>query len=323
MNSIAYAECKNKRVILCLLNPAYTETPNWRRGKFYRFSCMMSSISLHPMPEFNPDTEVGASLAARWKTWLADFDMFLAPLGITDTTRKRALLLYQAGARVREIFAQLDDTGNADVFDTAKQKLTAYFEPQKNRRHDVYIFRKAFQGHNETADLDFELEEQIIIGGLSSRIRKQALRDPKYDLKAMLLDGRRDEMSKFQSKEIEGKPEFREETNQVSVVARKCRNCGSTHNHNSPCPAQGLECHHCGKPNHFAKVCRSKSKAGRKPTKPPHRKPARAQSRTTLKPLTHSDPTLILRSIYILCRVNKRLGHMLKSPFRGILSILW
>ena len=306
MNSIAYAEYKNKRVILCLLNPAYTETLNWRRGKFYRFSFMMSSISLHPMPEFNPDTEVGASLAALGKTWLADFDMFLAASGITDATRKRALLLYQAGARVREIFAQLDDTGNVDAFDTAKQKLTAYFEPQKNRRYDVYIFRKAFQGPNETldqyytrlrtladpcefADLDFELEEQIIIGGLSSRIRKQALRDPKYDLKAMLLDGRRDEMSRFQSKEIEGKPEFREETNQVSVVARKCRNCGGTHNHYSPCPAQGLECHHCGKPIHFAKVCRGKSKAGRKPTKPPHRKPARAQSRTTLKPLTHSD----------------------------------
>ena len=267
---------------------------------------MMSGISLHPMPEFNPDTEVGASLAARWKTWLADFDMFLAASGITDNTRKRALLLYQAGTRVREIFAQLDDTGNADAFDAAKQKLTAYFEPQKNRRYNVYIFRKAFQGPNETldqyhtrlrtladpcefADLEFELEEQIIIGGLSSRIRKQALRDPKYDLKAMLLDGRRDEISRFQSKEIEGKPEFREETNQVSVVSRKCRNCGGTHNHNKPCPAQGLECHYCGKPNHFAKVCRGKSKAGRKPTKPPHRKPARAPSHTNIKPLTHSD----------------------------------
>ncbi len=137
------------------------------------------------MPEFNPDTEVGASLATRWKKWLADFDMYIAASGITNNTRKRALLLYQAAARVREIFAQLEDTGSADAFDTAKDKLTAYFEPQKNKRYDVYVFRKTMQEPNETldqyhtrlrvladpcefADLDFELEEQIIIGGSSS-----------------------------------------------------------------------------------------------------------------------------------------------------------
>ena len=162
----------------------------------------MSSVSLHPIPEFNPDTEVGASLATRWKKWLADFDMYLAASGITNNARKCALLLYQAGARVREIFAQLEDTGNADAFDTAKQKLTAYFEPQTNKRYDVYVFRKTMQGPNETldqyytrlraladpcefADLDFELEEQITIGGSSSRIRKLALRDPKYDVGEM------------------------------------------------------------------------------------------------------------------------------------------
>ena len=105
----------------------------------------------------------------------------------------------------------------------------AYFEPQKNKRYDVYVFRKTMQERNETldqchtplraladpcefADLNFELEEQIIIGGSSSRIRKLALCNPKCDLRAMLLDGRRDEISKFQSKEIEGKPDCREET---------------------------------------------------------------------------------------------------------------
>ena len=42
-------------------------------------------------------------------------------------------------------------------------------------------------------DVDFEIEQQIITAGTSSRIRKKALRDPTYDLKAILLDGRRDE----------------------------------------------------------------------------------------------------------------------------------
>jgi hypothetical protein len=61
------------------------------------------SVSIQPLPEFNPDPEVGASLATRWTNWLDDFKMFILASGITDEKRKRALLLYQAVQRV--IFA--------------------------------------------------------------------------------------------------------------------------------------------------------------------------------------------------------------------------
>ena len=92
------------------------------------------------MPEFNPDAELGASLATRWNTWLADFEMFLLASGITDEKRKRALLLYQAGQRVGEIFRQIPETGTDSDYKIAKDKLTEYFEPQKNRRYKVYRF---------------------------------------------------------------------------------------------------------------------------------------------------------------------------------------
>ncbi len=78
------------------------------------------------MPEFNPDTEVGSSLGVRRKNWIDDFEMFIVASGITDPKRKRALLLYQAGQRVREIFKQLEDTGNDTDYDTAKAKLKGY-----------------------------------------------------------------------------------------------------------------------------------------------------------------------------------------------------
>jgi hypothetical protein len=63
------------------------------------------SVSIHPLPEFNPDSEVGASLATRWMNWLDDFEMFILASGITDEKRKCALLLYQAGQH------QLPNTG--------------------------------------------------------------------------------------------------------------------------------------------------------------------------------------------------------------------
>ncbi|XP_065067305.1 uncharacterized protein K02A2.6-like [Rhopilema esculentum] len=240
----------------------------------------LPSVSIKPVAEFRPHAEVGASLATRWNDWLDDFEMFLVASGITDNTRKRALLLYQAGPRVREIFKNLTDVGEADDFDSAKAKLTEYFEPQKNRRYEVYRFRQATQAQQETLDqfhtrlrtmahmcefhdVEFEIEEQIIIGGTSSKIRKRALRDPNFDLKAMLLEGRRDEQSTLQVKEIESKDKNFAEANKLTTRhtqgSLKCFNCGGSYPHTGTCPAKGRECKICKKQGHFANVCREKT----------------------------------------------------------------
>ena len=149
----------------------------------------MASINLQPVPPFVVDAELGLSLASRWALWLREFNTFILASGITDKKRQRALLIYQAGTQVREIFAQLTDVGGDSDFGLAKEKLTQYFEPQKNRRYEMYRFRELKQGEKESLDqfhtrlrnmakvcdfhdADFEIEEQIIIGGRSSRIRK-------------------------------------------------------------------------------------------------------------------------------------------------------
>ena len=149
----------------------------------------------------------------------------------------------------------------------------------------MYRFRQTTQEDNETldqfhtklrtmsetcefADVDFEIEEQIIIGGNSSKIRKRALRDPTFDLKAMLLEGRRDEQSTYQAKQIESKEVIDGETNkfeQKSSNSATCRNCGRNYLHTGACPAKGKTCNNCGKPNHFAAVCRGKQNQTRVP----------------------------------------------------------
>ena len=233
---------------------------------------IMQSVAITPMPEFCPDAKLGTSLATKWNNWQSDFDMYLTASGITDPTRKRALLLYQAGPRVREIFKQIPDTGTSADYDTAKDKLKAHFDPQKNKRYEVYRFRQATQESNETldqfhtrlrtmaetcefTDIEFEIEEQIIIGGRSSKIRKRALRDPTFDLKAMLIKGRRDEQSTFQTKEIESKETKDGETNRlaqqhgnnISNYKSTCKNCGREFPHKGACPARGKTCNNCGK----------------------------------------------------------------------------
>ena len=79
----------------------------------------------------------------------------------------------------------------------------------------------------------------------------------------MLLDGRRDEQSSFQANEIEGKTEPLVETNKLQSGVKKsylkCHHCGGPFPHDKSCPAEGKTCLKCGKKNHFAKQCRSKS----------------------------------------------------------------
>jgi hypothetical protein len=89
-----------------------------------------------------------------------------------------------------------------------------YFEPQKKHPYEVYKFRQAKQGVSETidqfrtrlhslskncefSDVDFEIKIQIVIGEWSSGTRKQALPDPKYSLKDLLLDAKKQAKHKW------------------------------------------------------------------------------------------------------------------------------
>ena len=50
------------------------------------------SVSIPPVRN-DPDSEMGASLATRWNTWIVDFEMLITASGIPDKKQKRALLL--------------------------------------------------------------------------------------------------------------------------------------------------------------------------------------------------------------------------------------
>ena len=249
----------------------------------------MATSLVNPMPPFNPD---GANVAQKWKILLAYFKTYLIASNITDKKRQHALLLYETGQRVREIFHQLPDTKGDDAFDTAVTKLTSYFEPQKNKLFKVYTFRKAVQGPNGTLDLfhtrlrtlaencefhdlEYEIQVQIVIGGRSTRLRKQALRDPKYALKDILLEGRRAETSAQQAADIEGQlskqavntarkhstPKSSRKTN--FPPRKRCFKCGGPFPHKGhPCPAKQQTCRSVEPLDTFQNVVKGNSQHG-------------------------------------------------------------
>ena len=170
------------------------------------------------MPAFEPRSDP-TSTSARWTRWLERFNTYLIAADIKDDARKRALLLYQAGSEVYEIFKTLEEDEAKD-FKSAVKALTKYFEPEKNVIYQTYVFRQAIQGKEESidefhtrlrglakhctfADADFEIKMQIVTNGTSSRLRKKALQDPTYTLTNMLIDGRKYKTSSAQADGIE------------------------------------------------------------------------------------------------------------------------
>ena len=240
----------------------------------------MAAQNIQPMPAFEPRSDP-TSTSARWTRWLERFNTYLLAADIKDDARKRALLLYQAGPEVHEIFKTLEE-GETKDFKSAVKALTEYFELEKNVIYRTYVFRQATQGKEESIDefhtrlrglakycdftnIDFEIKMQIVTNGTSSRLRKKALQDPKYSLANMLLDGRKYETSSAQAVGIEEQFKTRENINATAMATpteKKCYYCGFKYPHdNQPCPAKSAICNHCGIKGHFAKVCRTRGKS--------------------------------------------------------------
>ena len=249
-------------------------------------------LGLTPLSPFDPLSDP-TSLGQRWKTWKRRFQVYVAAMKIEDAQQKRALLLYQMGEATQSIFDTFTDTG--DDYDTAMTKLDEYFTPKKNLDYEVFKFRNTAQMSGETIDqyttrlrklaancdftnIERELKSTIIQNCISKRLRRVALRDD-LTLDALLAKGRSIEASEMQASGMEQSSTSGMQNEKVNKVSSKkhlkklpfnqptppptqstqCRNCGLAWPHKgSPCPAKGQVCKACGKPNHFARVCRTK-----------------------------------------------------------------
>lgn len=112
---------------------------------------MATATNVSPMPQFQPKSDP-TNTGARWTSWIERFETYLIAADIKEDERKRALLLYQAGPEVYEIFKTLPDKGESKDYKKAKDALTKHFEPARNSIYEIYNFRQAKQRADETID---------------------------------------------------------------------------------------------------------------------------------------------------------------------------
>ena len=244
------------------------------------------------MPVFEPKTDI-TSTGARWKNWLERFQTYLLAADINEPQRQRALLLYQAGPEVYNIFKTLPNTGGEQNYQKAVDALTKHFEPEKNQIFKIYNFRQATPQTEETIDEfhtrlrtlakhcrfhddDFEIKMRIVCNGKSARLRRKALREPDCKLSDMLIDGRKAEMSSAQGSGME--ESFQELHVKEIRTENTCYKCGFSYPHRSkPFPAKHDVCSSYGLTGHFAKLCRKKEQTA--PRKPLQRKEPQTSTR--------------------------------------------
>ncbi|XP_064469786.1 uncharacterized protein K02A2.6-like [Ornithodoros turicata] len=143
-----------------------------------------------------------SSIARRWEKWLNRLESFIVPSNIKDKKQQKAMLLHFAGEQVFDIYEALGGTAEDD-FEKTKKLLTDHFKPKKNIVFEQHVFRQAVQQQGETtseyfvrlkklastcefANEDQALLAQMIEGITSTKLRRQALRDPSITLEKLL-----------------------------------------------------------------------------------------------------------------------------------------
>ena len=141
------------------------------------------------------------TLGQRWEKWVQSLEFYLVASNITDSARKRAVLLHFAGPEVQDIFLTLTDTGV--TYETALAKFTEYFTPKKNIPFERHLFRQVSQEPGESIEsfatrlqtraksCAFEnvgeaVRDQIVEKCCSSKLRRRLLREAELTLTSCL-----------------------------------------------------------------------------------------------------------------------------------------
>lgn len=160
---------------------------------------------------FNPDGEASA-VSMNWTRWIEEFEAFADSKGLFNLAgnvnanlraQRKALLLYHAGPRVREIHSNLPDTAR-DEYTQMVEHLTGHFHVAPNATFQRHLFRKSMQQNNETVsqycarlrtlgaqcafpDLDNQIRDQIVETCISDKLREKLLEQGNNLTLAILL----------------------------------------------------------------------------------------------------------------------------------------
>mgnify|MGYP001794878679 FL=1 len=248
--------------------------------------------------QFLPDGDA-STVSVNWDSWLEEFEAFADSKGLFNLdgaqyankrSQRKALLLYHAGSRVREIHSTLDQTGR-DQYDEMVALLNAHFHVEPNVTYQRHMFRQCFQNEKETVSqycarllklvthcdygdanaVNNQVRDQIVEGCHSDELREKLLEEGNgLTLEILLQRAATHEAVEQRAKAMSrasainrvasgstarSNESFRSYGPKGREEQAKCEKCGLEHKPRQ-CPAYGKTCHKCGNKHHYARMCR-------------------------------------------------------------------
>ena len=199
---------------------------------------------------------------------------------------ERGLIIYGG-----QIIADLEDTlldltGDEAGQDTYAQIVNKHFLPRKNKDFARFQIGNLKQNNGESLSRYYthirEIAKKCSFSNESEAIRDHVINNvvrikairKNWTLDQILEETELDDETRAQAKEMEKKVQsdetikrarnYRRQRRRPSIsptrgkTTNPCNRCGYDRTHKQ-CPAMGSLCKACGKRNHYARVCRSKS----------------------------------------------------------------
>lgn len=238
------------------------------------------------------------NLSLNWEKWRRRFENYLIATDLCEKPEKKqcAVLLHYIGEECEDIYSTFTfTTEETNKINFLLQKFEDYFKPKRNITYERYKFFTRKQQQHETVDqfvtvlkklastcefgnLKNDLIKDLLICGLQSNVlRETLLKDTDLDLEKAINVCRTSEIAKQQSSVVTMETGKTEEIHRVAVASsqerqrrnnneessrtyKQCYRCGGRYHIKSNCPAMGKICNLCKKENHYAKVCKTKSR---------------------------------------------------------------
>ncbi|KAJ8044099.1 hypothetical protein HOLleu_11471 [Holothuria leucospilota] len=207
---------------------------------------------------------------------------------------KTAILLNLSGEDAVEIYNSFkwDKEEDSKILEEVLKKFESYCNPRKNVTWERHVFNTRVQQPSESIDqyvTDLKLKskscefgplrddlirDRIVCGIRDDNVKRRLLREAKLTLQTALDICRASEVTLTQMKTLSSEKAVlvaakstrsRPTSKPGKNTSHKslCGRCGNKrHRSEEDCPAMGELCRNCKRPNHFAKVCRTKKDTG-------------------------------------------------------------
>ena len=230
------------------------------------------------------------NLRENYRRWSQRFTLYMKA---TEKDKKpqalqAATFLHLIGEEGLEVYntfnLSAEETDNVDILMT---KFREYCDPRKNIVYERHMFFNRSQQPGEKVDnfitdlkrlssscefgelRDSLIRDRIVGGIMSQPLKQRMLRDNDLTLDKAVSMAHAEEQTMVQLQAMDGekcvdvvssKGKYGHKKNREtpSKANGNCSKCNSTHPPKA-CPAFGKKCLKCGKHNHFAKCCRTKT----------------------------------------------------------------